>query len=466
MLSYTTGLSALSNAQTAIRVTSDNIANTSTQGYKRNTIVQEQANTISTTYGNLGTGADVTAIARVTNEFIEAQYLDASSDEQKWEICQDKLTTIEALLSQDEEFGLEAVLENFWNSWQDLANDPDSEAAKVVVQSSGQAVVDAIDDLYDGLKDLQAATDSEINDVVAQVNGLSEQIAKLNLDIVTDPDNNDLLNERDLAIRDLAELADISTVSGSDGQITIMIGQGHSLVQGGNTHELSLEAARSETSLVPDSSYEGEVQFSGDSSEEYLLEFVSDGADGTALFKVSTDNGSSWMSDENGDPMLFSASGTADNPTTVGDIEIWFQDGGTSLHSAGDQYTIVPKTGLYWEGSSGDVNITPLTTDQGEDVAGRVSGGTLGGLFQTRDSYMGDYLDQLDTLASSLIYEVNAVYSQGAGLEGYSTVQGVYAANDTAAIMADSGLAYAENLSAGEFTLVSMDAAGESSTAR
>jgi flagellar hook-associated protein 1 FlgK len=101
-----------------------------------------------------------------------------------------------------------------------------------------------------------------------------------------------------------------------------------------------------------------------------------------------------------------------------------------------------------------------MLTDQGEDVAGRVSGGSLGGLFQTRDTYMGDYLQQLNTLASSFIYEVNLAYSQGAGLEGYASVQGTYAVNDTTAILTDSGLAYGAKLSAGTYTLVSYDADG------
>jgi len=456
MLSYTTGLSALNNAQTGISVASNNIANTSTEGYRRTTVSQEQSQTINMAYGNLGTGADITAIARVTNDFIEAQYLSSSSDQGKWEVCQEKLAGIETLFDQEENYGLEAVLENFWESWQDLAADPDSEACKVVVQSNAQSVVDSIDTLSQGLDVAQSTINAEIADAVNQVNSLSTQIADLNVQIATDQDNNDLLDQRDLCVRDLAEIVDIQTISGQNGQISIMTGGGYSLVDNAISHNLSLESAHSEDILMPDSTYQGELQFTGDSSEEYLLEFVSDGADGAALFKASTDGGVTWLSDDTGNPLVFTSAGS-DNPVSVGDVEIWFENAGTTEHSAGDRYVVMPKTGVYWEGGTGSANITPLTTAEGEDVAGRLSGGSLAGLFETRDTYIGAYEQDLDTLASSLIYQVNALYSQGSGLSPLSSMQGTNAVNDPSVTLTESGLCFAEQVTSGAFTLVTYD---------
>lgn len=458
MLSYTTGLSALNNAQTGISVASNNIANTSTEGYRRTSVSQEESQTINMAYGNLGTGADITAIARVTNDFIEAQYLSSSSDQGKWEVCQEKLAGIETLFDQEENYGLEAVLENFWESWQDLAADPDSEACKVVVQSCAQSVVDSITTLSQGLDTMQNTINDEIADVVTQVNTLSAQIADLNAQIATDQDNNDLLDQRDQYVRDMAEILDIQTISGQNGQITIMTGGGYNLVDSAVSHNLSLESAHAEEVLIPDSTYQGEVKFTGDSSEEYLLEFISDGPEGSALFKASTDGGDTWLSDDNGDPLVFTSAGS-DNPVSVGDIEIWFEDAGTTEHSSGDQYIVMPKTGLYWEGGTGSANITPLTTTSGEDVAGRVSGGSLAGLFETRDTYMGTYEQELDTLAGSLIYQVNALYSQGAGMSPVSSVEGTYAVNDDSVALEKSGLTFADQVTSGTFTLVTYDSA-------
>jgi len=125
--------------------------------------------------------------------------------------------------------------------------------------------------------------------------------------------------------------------------------------------------------------------------------------------------------------------------------------------SGGDEFTIIPKTGLYWITTTGGaVNISPL---EGRDDLNRLSGGSLAGLMAVRDEYIGEYRDKLDGLANSLIWEVNRVHSQGAGLEHHSQALGEYAADNTAVPLDQSGLDFADRLSSGNLTLALYDAA-------
>lgn len=70
--------------------------------------------------------------------------------------------------------------------------------------------------------------------------------------------------------------------------------------------------------------------------------------------------------------------------------------------------------------------------------------GQLAGIVAARDAHLPDQLDQLDTLARGLIYQVNRAHSNGRGLIGYSNTQGSFAALDPNAALntAAAGLTF------------------------
>ena len=231
------------------------------------------------------------------------------------------------------------------------------------------------------------------------------------------------------------------------------------LVDGTETHTLVYGMPRTTESLVKNSSYDGELQYSGTSSEEILIEFTSTGTDGNAQFKVSLDGGATWQKDENGDTMLYT-SGDENASVEIEGVEIWF-DGGTADHEVGDRYSLVPKTGLYWESSDGTLkNITPLTNASGNDVSNRTSGGSIAGLFTTRDDNVIPTRDSLDDLAEAIIWEVNSAHAGGAGLEHQTGLVGSYSVEDSSALLSNSGLNYAANIQAGNIELLSYDSDG------
>ena len=135
-------------------------------------------------------------------------------------------------------------------------------------------------------------------------------------------------------------------------------------------------------------------------------------------FRVSLDGGKTWLRDEDGNELRYTITdndgdGQVD-PVLVKELNISFSE--TSGFSAGDKFDIVPKTGLYWiEPTRGPQNITPQTYLDGTENGNRATGGTLTAYFSVRDDNCGRYLDELDAVASSLIWEVNRIHSQGTG---------------------------------------------------
>ena len=92
-----------------------------------------------------------------------------------------------------------------------------------------------------------------------------------------------------------------------NGEVFIQTEEGYTLVDGTQTHNLVYSQAKVTESLLRASDYDGSIAYSGTSSEEILIEFVTDGADGTAQFRVSLDGGETWVEDEDGSTKLYTA---------------------------------------------------------------------------------------------------------------------------------------------------------------
>jgi len=73
---------------------------------------------------------------------------------------------------------------------------------------------------------------------------------------------------------------------------------------------------------------------------------------------------------------------------------------------------------LQQEGDHYDMVISISGTEQVQDT---VTGGSLGGLFTLHNSLLSDILDQLNTLAQTIVSETNKIHAQGVGSEGSFT---------------------------------------------
>jgi flagellar hook-associated protein 1 FlgK len=96
------------------------------------------------------------------------------------------------------------------------------------------------------MTDLQDGLNLEVSSSVDQINSLAASIANLNEDILfargvannTAP--NDLLDQRQKLVNELAELVSVKTVPQDDGSLNVFFGKGHSLVVGTQNQSLTL----------------------------------------------------------------------------------------------------------------------------------------------------------------------------------------------------------------------------------
>lgn len=241
------GASGLLASQTAINTTGHNIANANVDGYSRQQAVPQTRPAIYDQSGFIGTGVDVETIRRITDQFINQQVLIDHASYAEFDAMASQLSNFETLIGGDET-GLTKTLDDFFTSLQALANDVSSDAARQVVLSQAEALVQRFNAIANSIDTQQAMANQQLSQFTEQVNVQAKKIANLNQQIVnrqvagSSDLLNDLLDQRDSAMRDLAKLVSFSSLESGDA-VNIYIGAGQPLVLDGVANEVSTIAA-------------------------------------------------------------------------------------------------------------------------------------------------------------------------------------------------------------------------------
>ncbi|SHJ05911.1 flagellar hook-associated protein FlgK [Halodesulfovibrio aestuarii] len=448
---YNTGLNGVMNSQTSVNVTSNNISNADVAGYKKQTPIYETSISIKSSGLHIGTGAEIAGIEASMNYFVEQQYLSTSADASRYNQQLTYEKQMESTLSQTDTTGLIAALSGLFSGWNTLTNDPTQPGAWEEVLSSGQAVASTYNDTVAQMEDIYQSIDQEISSQVSEANTLIDDIAALNAQVAANPTDNEAIDARDQAIRELSTYMNVNVKYQSDGTATVLAEGCYALVEGQQTHHLLSQPAQSRESLMPSSTFEGGVEFQGTSSEEIMLEFIDD-----THYYASLDGGKTWVTDESGKPVEYEA-GDVDSAETIANVDVWFSTT-SGTHTAGDRYIITPKSGLYLEKSDGSyLNLTPLSDDQGTLASDKATSGSIAGLFITRDDSVMPSMDAMDGLAESVIWETNVLHAKGAGLEHHTSLSGSYAVDDSTVSLSESGLFFADKLESGDVEYVCYD---------
>ncbi|MEW6064015.1 flagellar hook protein FlgK [Desulforamulus profundi] len=216
----------------ALDVTGHNIANASTPGYSR----QEAVITPTTPWarpdlstkmlpGQLGTGSDVTEVRRIRDYYLDVQSRHSGSYEGYWEKKLDMAKRMETVFLEPDGRGLQATLLNFFNDWQDLNNNPQDPGVKKAVKESGDELAAIFRQMHSQLATINESINGSLQYEVDQVNQLVTKIADLSNTIIHVIRNgaqpNDLLDERDNLLDQLAKYGHINVTTQDNGMIEV-----------------------------------------------------------------------------------------------------------------------------------------------------------------------------------------------------------------------------------------------------
>ena len=226
------GQSALAVQQAALQVTGNNIANTGNADYTRQVANLSPSRDQQIQPGMfVGTGVDLTGIKRQIDEALTARLRSSVSDNQSADTTQQWLGRVEATFNELTDQDLSTQMSKFFNSWSDLANKPQDIGLRQVVLQNGDTVANQFQSLRTQLSGLQTDVDDRLTALTGDANGLADQVADLNQQIVNAEGGagdanggaNGLRDRRDAVLKQLSNLMDITTVE-DKGVVNVYVG--------------------------------------------------------------------------------------------------------------------------------------------------------------------------------------------------------------------------------------------------
>ena len=243
---------SLQTQMTAISVTGQNLANVNTAGYTRQTANIQTTPDIETTSGPEGTGAEVTDIQQAVDTLLNNQIQGQQSTSGYWNGQQSALQSVQDDLDEflsstgstsgstsstdtTSSSGLSTLINNFFNDAQSVATSPTSIPARQQLISDAQTLASAFNQINSQLNQENTALNTSISDDVTSANQLLSGIASLNQQIsaaqLGGGNANDLIDEQQQDLQNLAQLTDITTSTEANGAVNLSI-DGQTFVSG------------------------------------------------------------------------------------------------------------------------------------------------------------------------------------------------------------------------------------------
>ncbi len=244
----------------AISTAGHNISNANTEGYSRQRVQLKEFDPLyrpdlerPERAGMIGQGIDVQSITRIRDEMLDQRITAQQNQESYWDTRSKYYTMIEQIYNEPDEVSVRSNMDKFWESWQELSINPESQAARQAVVTRGESLSDSIKSKWENLMGVASLINSDIDSTVKQINSYANQIAAVNSEIVRSRgvgDNpNDLLDRRDLLVDKLSKLANITTDRRDPDEFMVHL-DGKVLVQGGVARNFDL------VSLTDNNGYE------------------------------------------------------------------------------------------------------------------------------------------------------------------------------------------------------------------
>ncbi len=209
MLNLTTGLSALRADQRALDVIANNIANASTPSYHRQAVQLADRAPIEIDGQLVGTGVDVARIRQFRNITIETALTRNISDRGNADQQLDALSQIESFLTPGSG-SVHERLQSFFNNLQQLSTNPNDAALRRIVLQGASSLAGELNAVYGNFVRFSRDLESEITQTVDQINRYAESLAQVNKSIQVainqGANPNDLLDQRDQLVSQVAEL--------------------------------------------------------------------------------------------------------------------------------------------------------------------------------------------------------------------------------------------------------------------
>lgn len=215
--------------QVSLNTASHNISNSTTEGYSRQRV--DLKADLAYTYGGigqLGTGVKISGVTRMIDDYVTRQIRQEGSSFNQYMTKSETLEQMEIIYNEPSDTGLNFNIAEMFQSWQDLAKNPESLTSKTIVVEKSKTFADTLNQIGSQLDSLSVETENQIDKQYTDMIALAENIDTLNGQIfnvsIKGLTPNDLLDQRDKLLKDLSAITDFSAEFDKYGRVEVSIG--------------------------------------------------------------------------------------------------------------------------------------------------------------------------------------------------------------------------------------------------
>ena len=218
---------AVAAYQRALGTVSNNIANVSTEGYSRQTSTLQQSAPSKQANMYLGTGVLFTAVKRAFDTFAESNLRNSNTDLATQEPLVNYSQRVMDIMG-DKSVGLSSALDTFFDAARSLSVDPASTVMRTSFIRSSEGVGSRFAELAGQLNLVSTETRQALEGAAGQMNTLTEQLSLVNQQLTKSPtlegQSSELLDRRDLLLRQISEFSRIKTSFTNNGIVSVSLG--------------------------------------------------------------------------------------------------------------------------------------------------------------------------------------------------------------------------------------------------
>jgi flagellar hook-associated protein 1 FlgK len=237
------GRNALQTYELAMQVKSHNIANAMTPGYTRQSIDLEAQAPLPLGGLQLGMGVKANSVSQAFDQYTTRSIQQNTSTLSENEAKATALSYLENIFNETTGQGLNQAMADFWNAWQDLANNPGGTPERTALLDKAEALTNYFQSMSTDLNQVRQSMNTNLTASLNELNQNTQQIASLNDKIVASESNgtkaNDLRDQRNNLVEKLSSSIGINYYENDNGSLTILSQDGSLLVNGNQAWKFS-----------------------------------------------------------------------------------------------------------------------------------------------------------------------------------------------------------------------------------
>lgn len=221
----------LRSTQTSLHTSLHNITNAETDGFSRQR-VNLQADLAFTLggVGQLGSGVKMSGIIRLVDDYVTRQIRQEGGTLSRFSAKSEVIDQLEKIYNDPSETSLNFNLGEMFEAWNDLSKYPEMLTQKSIVVEKSKTMADTLNHISEQMKTLRSDTEALIGKNVDQFNAIVDKLDVLNKQIfsisVKGQVPNDLMDQRDLLLKDLSNITDIQVKEDNFGRVQVKVSTG------------------------------------------------------------------------------------------------------------------------------------------------------------------------------------------------------------------------------------------------